>query len=120
MTLNPPEPCPGSVMEPVWSRRDGREREGDTGRERDRQTERQKEGEGDRQTDRQRERETERGGERQRQTEAEDEPAGRGLRGPALAPWAPPAPGQEDERPAGPHGLQEPQRKLGSAVAQAG
>ena len=43
----------------------------------------------ERQTDRQRERETERGGERQRQREAEDKPAGRGRRGPALAPWAP-------------------------------
>lgn len=54
MTLNPLEPCPGSVMEPVWSRRDGRERE--------RQTE------GERETDRQRERETER---EPRETEAE-------------------------------------------------
>ena len=70
MTLNPSEPCPGSVMEPVWSRRDGRER--------DRQTERQKEGEGDRQ------REGEGDRERRGETEAE---GGRGQACGAGPPW---------------------------------
>lgn len=93
-----PESPPGSVMEPVGSRRDGRER--DRGR--------------------QRQGETVTGGGQ-----------GASLQGgppmdPALTHWiqrelrgAPPAPGQEEERLAGPHGLQEPQSKLGSAVAHA-
>ena len=49
MTLDPLEPRPRSVMEPVWSRRDGRER--------DRHRDRERETEGDRKTERDRSRE---------------------------------------------------------------
>ena len=35
MTLDPLEPRPRSVMEPVWSRRDGRERDRHRDRERE-------------------------------------------------------------------------------------
>lgn len=42
MTLDPLEPRPRSVMEPVWSRRDGRER--DRHRDRERETEGDRDG----------------------------------------------------------------------------
>lgn len=75
----------------------------------------------ERETDRHRDRERETGGDQ-----------GASLQGglpedPALTHWiqrelrgAPPAPRQEAEHPAGPRGLQEPQSKLGSALAHAG
>lgn len=71
-------------MEPVWRRRDGRERERETQGERETDGERDRKGE--RETERQREKETERARGRQRQRETEDKPV---RRGPALAHWAP-------------------------------